>query len=113
MNTVTLGVESRDAVSERFIAAMTGEHQGQFITFESVDLLFQTLTLLRWNLISEMTGARPLSISELARRLGREVDTVHDDVHALLDAGILERTDAGMIEFPYDKVHVDFTLSGG
>lgn len=111
MSTVTLGVASREVVAARFVAAMEGEQQGQFITFESVDLLFQTLTLLRWNLISEMTGAGPLSISELARRLGREVNTVNADVHALLDAGILERTDAGMIECPYDKVHVDFTLT--
>jgi hypothetical protein len=37
---------------------------------------------------------------------------VHTDVHALLDAGMLRRTDDGEIEFPYDTVHVDFTSGG-
>jgi predicted transcriptional regulator len=38
------------------------------------------------------------------------VKSVHRDVHALLNAGVLERTDDGAIEFPYDAVHVDFML---
>ena len=35
---------------------------------------------------------------------------VHRDVHALLDAGVLDRTDDGLIQFPYSAVRVDFTL---
>jgi hypothetical protein len=35
---------------------------------------------------------------------------VHGDVHALLDAGLLDKTDDGRIVFPFDAVHVDFTL---
>jgi len=31
-------------------------------------------------------------------------------VHALLKAGILQKTDKGLIEFPFDTVHVDFAL---
>ena len=30
--------------------------------------------------------------------------------HALLDAGVLERTEDGRVVFPYDAVHVDFML---
>ena len=32
------------------------------------------------------------------------------DVTALLNAGILSKTDDGMIVFPYDAIHVDFML---
>jgi predicted transcriptional regulator len=110
MKTVTLSVSSQDAFSARFVAAMKGKAQGAFIAFESAELLFQTLTQLRWNIIMAMTGAGPLSIREVARRVGRDVKRVHDDVHALLVVGVLERTDDGSIEFPYDAVHVDFTL---
>lgn len=46
----------------------------------------------------------------VARRLDRDVKAVHADVHALLDAGVLERTEGGRIIFPYDAVHVDFML---
>ena len=35
---------------------------------------------------------------------------VHTDVHALLAAGVLEKTDGGNIAFPYDAVHVDFMM---
>ena len=35
---------------------------------------------------------------------------VHGDIHALLDAGVLAKTDEGLVAFPYDAVHVDFTL---
>ena len=51
-----------------------------------------------------------MTIREAARRLGRDVKAVHGDVHALLNTGILEKTNDGLIEFPFDSVHVDFTL---
>jgi len=35
---------------------------------------------------------------------------VHTDVHALLNAGLLDKTDDGKIIFPFDAVHVDFML---
>ena len=57
-----------------------------------------------------MTGAGPMTIREAARRLGRDVKAVHGDVHALLNTGILQKTDNGLIEFPFDAIHVDFTL---
>ena len=39
-----------------------------------------------------------------------DVKAVHGDVQALLTAGILDRADRGVI-FPYDAIHVDFTLT--
>ena len=48
--------------------------------------------------------------SELARRVGRDVKAVHSDVSALLRAGVLDRTDSGQIEFPYEAVKVEFLL---
>ena len=57
-----------------------------------------------------LTGAGPMSIREAARRVERDVKAVHGDVTALLNAGILNKTDDGMIVFPYDAIHVDFML---
>ena len=51
-----------------------------------------------------------MSIREAARRVERDVKAVHGDVTALLNAGILSKTDDGMIAFPYDAIHVDFLL---
>jgi predicted transcriptional regulator len=91
-------------------AALRGEPQGEFISFASVDLLWKVLTLRRWDLLKAMAGQGPMSIREVARRVGRDVKAVHGDVHALLDAGVLDRTDDRRIVFPYDAVHVDFVL---
>ena len=56
-----------------------------------------------------MTGAGPLALREIARRVERDVKAVHTDVHALLNAGLIQRGDDGFL-FPYDGVHVDFML---
>ncbi len=89
----------------------TGSGDGKpRIGFASAELMSTIMTARRWETIRAMMGAGALSIRELARRLGRDVKTVHGDVQALLKAGVIDKTGAGLIEFPYDAVHVDFTL---
>ena len=110
MNTVTLSVASREDVTRRALAAFEGQAQGAHISFASAELLWKTLTRKRWELLRAMTGQGAMSIREAARRVGRDVKAVHGDVHALIDAGVLDRTEEG-VEFPYDAVHVDFTLT--
>ena len=111
MSKVTLTVSSREGVTQRALAAFRGEPQGAVISFASPELLWQTLTRKRWELLKAMTGRGPVTIRGLARELGRDVKGVHGDVRALLDAGVLDRTDEGRILFPYDAVHVDFELA--
>jgi len=110
MNIVTLGIASREQSNRRFLEAFAGKRQGAFISFTSPALLFRTLSGKRWELIRVMTGAGPMSIRELSRRLGRDVKAVHRDVHILLDAGILQKNEKNRIIFPYDAVKVDFLL---
>lgn len=110
MNHVTLSVASWEDVTARTIAAFNGEPQGAHISFATPELLWRTLTAKRWALLKLLTGQPALSIREIARRIGRDVKAVHGDIHALLKAGVLERTKEGLILFPYDAVHVDFML---
>jgi predicted transcriptional regulator len=110
MNTVTIEVTSLDKTRERLLSAFDGKPQGNFIAFPSPEALWKTFTPKRWEVIREMTGAAPMAIRELARRLNRDVRAVHSDVHALLNCGVIDKTADGKIEFPYDAVHVDFTL---
>ena len=111
MRTVTLVVSSREKTNRRFLGAFEGKSQGVFISFESPALLFKVLTSKRWELLKIMTSAGPITIREAARRLGRDVKAVHGDVHALLNAGILQKTDNGRIDFPFEAVRVDFMLN--
>lgn len=110
MRTLTLVVSSRESTNRRFLRAFEGEPQGTFLSFDSPALLFKVLTGKRWELLKLMTGAGPITIREAARRSGRDVKAVHSDVQRLLNTGILQKTDKGLIEFPFDAVHVDFTL---
>ena len=68
------------------------------------------LTAKRWDILQAMTGQGEMTIREIARRVDRDVKAVHGDVRALLVAGVLDRADSGRVIFPYDAVHVDFTL---
>ena len=111
MRTVTLEVSSRKETNRRFLRAFEGQQQGDFISFESPALLFKVLTQKRWELLSVMTGAGPMTLREAARRVERDVKAVHGDVHALLNTGILQKTEDGRIVFPFDAVHVNFMLS--
>lgn len=111
MTTVTLSVTAREDVTRRALAAFGGQAQGAHISFASVELLWQTLTRKRWELLKAMTGQGAMTIRAAARRVERDVKAVHGDVHALLDAGVLDRTADGKVIFPFDAVHVDFTLT--
>jgi predicted transcriptional regulator len=110
MTAVTLEVSSREETDRRFLHAFEGKRQGAFISFETPALLFKVLTQKRWELLSAMTGAGPITLREAARRVERDVKAVHRDVHALLDAGILRKTAEGRIVFPFDAVRVSFVL---
>lgn len=110
-NTVTIGVASRAEINARFMRAMTtGERTAPFIGFADERALWRTLTPLRWDILKVMTGAGPLALREIARRVARDVRGVHTDVHSLLAAGLIERDEA-VFRFPYDAVHVDFILT--
>jgi predicted transcriptional regulator len=111
MNTVTIEVATRKQADARFVQAMErGEPVGAYITFPSVEALWSTLTAKRWELVQALCGAGPVSVREAARRVGRDVKRVHEDVQVLIETGILERADDGGVVFPYDAVHVDFML---
>ena len=88
MNTVTLGLSSRQKTNKRVLEAFKGKSQGAFISFESPDLLFKVLSGNRWELLKIMTGAGAISIREASRRLGRDVKAVHGPPRAF---GMLRR----------------------
>jgi predicted transcriptional regulator len=108
--TVTLGVSSVEETQRQAAAAFRGEKLGEFISFATVELLWKVLTAKRWDILQAMTGQGEMTIREIARRVDRDVKAVHGDVQALMVAGVLDRADSGRVIFPYDAVHVDFTL---
>ena len=68
------------------------------------------LTAKRWEILKALCGAGPVSIREAARRVQRDVKSVHGDVIALIRSGLLNRTKSGGVEFPYEAIKVEFLL---
>ena len=111
MSTVTLDVKPlSDSLTDFVRTWQSGRGESARISFATPELLWRVLTARRWELLKCLAGQGPMSLREAARRVERDVKGVHTDVHALLDAGLLHRTEDGAIEFPFDAVHVDFTL---
>lgn len=110
MRTVTIGVSGIAQVQARLSAAFRGEPQGALISFASVELLWAVMTPQRWALLQALVGREPLAVPDLADRTGRDVADVRDDVEALARAGVEERAPEERISFPFDSVHVDFTM---
>jgi predicted transcriptional regulator len=111
MNEVTIGVASRNTLSARFIEAFeTGKPQTASINFENERLLWQTLTLERWDILKALTGREPMTMCDLARRVERDEKMVLADMEILLNTGLLEKAGETKFVFPYDAIHVDFVL---
>jgi len=112
MNTVVLEVRSlADTLADasRVMKMRRGEREAR-IAFATPELLWQVLTAKRWELLKVLCGAGRVSIREAARRVGRDVKAVHADVKALLEAGLVNRTPDGGIEFPFQAIKVEFVL---
>ena len=112
MKTLTLDVRTpADSMADFARAWKTGKPQkSAHISFATPELLWQVLTQKRWELLKVLCGAGPVSIREAARRAGRDVKAVHGDVTALLNAGVIDRTEDGHIVFPFEAVKIEFLL---
>jgi predicted transcriptional regulator len=112
MRTVRLEVRSLEQTAADFARVWkTGQPDDQArISFASPELLFKVLSGKRWALLQTLAGTGPIAIREAARRAGRDVKAVHADIQALLNAGLLNKTADGKIEFPFETVQVNFTL---
>jgi predicted transcriptional regulator len=112
MNTVVLEVRSLAGAlgdASRVMKTRRGEREAR-IAFATPELLWQVLTAKRWELLKALCGAGRVSIREAARRVGRDVKAVHADVKALLEAGLVNRTSDGGVEFPFQAIKVEFVL---
>jgi len=79
------------------------------LTFASWDLFAATMTQKRLDLLRHVHRHPEASIASLARALGRDYKRVHDDVQALADAGLIDRS-AGGVRAPYDEIQTAVVL---
>ncbi len=109
--TVTIKPDWRSALRTAARGAFAADtYQGETLNFESPAAFFSRLTEKRWEMLYALQGAEEVAVRELARRLERDVKRVHEDAGALVDLGLVERTERGGLVCPFDDIHVDMHL---
>lgn len=106
MATLVIDVADLDTVKASLRAAFRGEPQGFRYTFHSEEAILTTLNPNRWGILKALTGAGPLGMNEIARRVGRDVDSFHADAETMVKCGLIDRSDDGKLHLPYDEVRV-------
>lgn len=111
MKTLRIRIESLEEVREAVLGAAesgTAEREAG-LSFETYEDMHRVLSPKRLAIVKSMAGQAPMSIREVARRVGRDFRGVHTDVTALLKAGVIDREGRG-VAFPYDAIHVEFDI---
>jgi predicted transcriptional regulator len=103
--------DARDAL-DRFEAAWNRRTEGRsplhVLSIADLPLLLKTLTPARWELLDRLRALGPLSIYELAKRLGRDYKNVHTDVARLVEIGLIEKQADGRVGVAWDVVRGEF-----
>lgn len=92
MTALTVRLSSIDDIKGRFVTAgnlaMSGKPVAAkpSVAFSSYEDLHRILAPLRLAIVRALAGQGALSIREVARRVGRDVQAVHRDVTTLLHA---------------------------
>ncbi len=88
----------------------TGKAGPAVFTFSSPAQLFSVISPKRWQLIERLQHLGPSTVRGLARALDRDVKRVHDDVMAMMEWGLVERNEEGLVHVPYSVIHAAFDL---
>lgn len=101
---------------DRFEAAWNRAAEGRapktlhLLTLENLPLLLKTLSPARFELLRGLREAGPVSIYQLAKRLGRDYKNVHTDVTQLAALGLVERGDDNRVTVGWDLLRAELAL---
>jgi predicted transcriptional regulator len=109
--TITMSPHWKDLLRAQAGAFSASGYRGETLNFESPAAFFSQLTERRWALLQLLIGAGELGLRETARRAGRDVKRVSEDVDTLVNLGLLERTISGGVCCPFNEIHVDLHLT--
>lgn len=116
MNTLTVRLSTMADAKARFVEAGNRALAGNTVAvsptlnFASYDDMHRVLAPSRLAIVKALAEQGDLSIREVARRVERDVHAVHRDVTTLITAGVIDRTDNGVV-FPYARIHFEFDVS--
>lgn len=102
MSTLNIRIsKDMDDAKDRF------EHS---LAFESYAVMHEIMTPARLAIVMALAGLSFLSIPEIARRVGRDELDVQLDVASLINWGVIDQADDGVV-FPYNRIHFEYDVS--
>lgn len=107
---VTLDVRPPEAAAQDVVnACKSGKaRRSARISFTTPALLWKVSTAKRWEILEGLWGAGPATVREVARRVGRDLESVHTGLMARQRAGVLDKADEGRVVIPCESVQVEF-----
>jgi len=107
-----------DAMSKRVTDAWHRAERGELteanaerhVGFETFELFSRIMTPRRVELLRHLHRQPARSIRALALALGRDYRRVHEDVSALVDAGLLDKDETGL-HADYDAVRIETRIT--
>ena len=115
---VRVHVESLVESGRRFVDAwhraergeLTQENAERHVGFETFETCSRIVTPKRLELLRHVHRHSARSIRALAIALGRDYRRVHEDVAALVEAGLLDRDESGL-HADYEAVKIETTVT--
>ncbi|MBL4835991.1 MAG: hypothetical protein JKY34_00315 [Kordiimonadaceae bacterium] len=106
--------EDIEAMGERFKSAWKRAEAGedvneQHLTFASMQEVASCFTNKRMELLSFLKKNPCRSMRELSRATGRDFKNINEDVHALIDAGVIQK-DASGLHANIDYIHTSIAI---
>ena len=93
-----------DAFAKTWRCVEANENVTPRLAFTSLHDLFSALTEKRLELMRFVASHEGLNTHQLAQKLERNYKNVHTDVAALVELGLLEKDDRGILTAPFDEI---------
>ena len=114
MNTLIIGNQTAEERRQAILHAVRSQEAepAARLDFDSLDDAWLLFNSERRAILQVMAAAGPLTIRQIARRVGREVRAVQTDVQLLFLGGVVDRTENGRVVLPYENIRFEVTLAG-
>jgi predicted transcriptional regulator len=99
------------AVKQQISNSQQGKSPDYYLGFESARALFSELTPARLDLLDTLSRIGTSSMYALAKNAKRNYSNVHTDVSRLLELGLIERAEDGMVYVPFEGIEIRLPLA--
>lgn len=101
-----------DAFAETWRRVEAADETTPRLAFASLRDLFSALTEKRLELMRFVAAHEGLNTHQLAGKLGRDYKNVHTDVATLVELGLLDKDDNGVLNAPFDEIVIHAGIRG-